>query len=316
MFSKVSFNRTLGTLLVADLVLLALSGLPAFKHADNGWKHLVGGVAWFGFVVVSVSLIGLAAVTVWRRRRSDNDTVRTGTAAAVTVDRGRKTALLGPVLLIAAMLADFAETVIDPASSGEAADVANAGLHHHGQMVLCGYLLLASAVFIFPGVFLLTRGLRQRGRRLRSVAVGFGFLGALGHTALATAYLVWAAMPAKGADQAQAVAMLERMMSSASLAPLAIGFIAFPFAIVTTLGALVRARVAPKWLLIPVIAAPLSAIVAFGGDVAATSTALTLLISSTAVVAVRVARGTPSATGAVESYRRQVSTGTVAVTTS
>ena len=67
-------------------------------------------------------------------------------AAATEVDRGRRAALWGAAALIAAMLADLAETVFDPASSGEATDVYEAAVHDHGRMVLCGYLLLASAV--------------------------------------------------------------------------------------------------------------------------------------------------------------------------
>ncbi len=290
MNSNHNLRRIMGTLLVTDVGLLVLSGIPTFEQADEGWKSFVGTASWLGFVLVSTVLLGLAAVTVWHRRRPDVGATEPG-GKGVAVDTGRRTALWGAAALIAAMLADLAETVLDPASSGEAARVVDASVHHHSAMVLCGYLLLASAIFIFPGVFLLTRGLRDRGRRLGRVAVALGFMGALGHAALATAYLVWASMPTAGADDAQLVATLDHVMSSAAVAPLAIGFIAFPLGIVATLGALIRARVAPRWVLIPVVAAPLSAIVSPGGDVAGTSIALLLLLFSTAVVAVRIARG-------------------------
>ncbi len=229
MFEHRNVNRIMGGLLLVDLGLLAISGIPAFKHADDGWKWVVGGAAWLCFVVLSVALIGLAGVTLWRRSRSDR---------AVVVDRAARTALWGAAALAVAMLADLAEFVLDPASSGESARIVQASVEHHDKMVICGYLLLASAIFVFPGVYFLTRGLRGRGRRLGQVAVVLGFMGALGHTALATAYLAWAAMPGDSTNQAQVVDIVENMSGSASIAPLAVGFIAFPLALIATMGAL------------------------------------------------------------------------------
>ena len=302
MLENLNINRIMGALLVTDLGLLAISGIPAFKQADDGWKWAVGGAAWLGFVVLSVALIGLAGGTLWRRRRS----------RGVVVDRGRRTALLGAAALAAAMLADLAEFVLDPASSGKASQIVQASVEHHDKMVICGYLLLASSIFLFPGVYFLTRGLRERGRRPGQAAVVLGFMGALGHAALATAYLAWAAMAGEGTDQAPMVAIVDRMSSSASIAPLAIGFLAFPFALVATQGALIRARVAPLWLLAPVVAAPVSAIAVPG--TAGTGIALVLLLFSTAVVAARIARGMPSNTGVDD--RRPAAAATVVPTPS
>ena len=214
----------------------------------------------------------------------------------VRLHRRRRTALWGAAALIGAMLADLVETVVDPASSGEAAKVYQASVEHHGLMVLCGYLLIASAVLIFPGVLLLARSVHGRGRRVAKVAVGISFAGALGHTALGTAYLAFAAMPGSSADEAQVVATLERMMGSPTLAPLAIGFIAFPVALLTLFAALIRARVAPRWMAVPLAAAPVAAIAAPGGDVVGTTVALVLLLLSAAVVTTRIARGTPART--------------------
>ena len=98
-------------------------------------------------------------------------------------------------------------------------------------------------------------------------------------------------MPGERADDPQVMAALDRMMSSAAIAPLAIGFIAFPLGIIATHGALLRARVSPRWVLAPVLAAPVAAILSPGGDVVGTTIALVLLLFATAVVAVRIARG-------------------------
>ena len=146
-----SIHRIMGTLLVADVGLLVLSGIPPFKHADAGWKSAVGAGAWLAFIGVSISLIGLAVATLVRRRRRSGDRGAVQAVTTRTVDKGRRTALWGAAALIAAMVADLVETVIDPASSGEAAGVFHAAVQHHTLMVLCGYLLLASAIFVSPG---------------------------------------------------------------------------------------------------------------------------------------------------------------------
>lgn len=286
-----NIHRIMGTLLVADVGLLVLSGIPTFKHADDGWKSAVGAGAWLAFIGVSIALIGLAVATLVRRRRRSDDRGAVQAVTTGSVGKGRRPALWGAAALIAAMVADLVETVIDPASSGEAARVFHATVQHHTLMVLCGYLLLASAIFVLPGVLLLTSDIRARGSRLGTTAVVLGFMGALGHTALATAYLAWASMPGERADDPQVMAALDRMMSSAAIAPLAIGFIAFPLGIIATHGALLRARVSPRWLLAPVLAAPVAAILSPGGDVVGTAVALVLLLIATAVVAVRIAGG-------------------------
>ena len=54
--------------------------------------------------------------------------------------------------LVGAMVADLAETIIDPANSGNATKIYDAALDQHGRMVLSAGLLLASSVLIVPGV--------------------------------------------------------------------------------------------------------------------------------------------------------------------
>lgn len=62
--------RMLTALLVADAALLGVSGIPAVKDADSGWKNAVGVVAWGGFLVVSVAVVALAAAVLLRRNRA------------------------------------------------------------------------------------------------------------------------------------------------------------------------------------------------------------------------------------------------------
>jgi hypothetical protein len=224
--------------------------------------------------------------------------------ASVRAYRFGKGAILAAAALMGAMVADLAEMVLDPASSGDAAQLYDAAVGHHGRLVLSGYLLLVSALLVFPGVFGLARGVIGRGRRLAKGAMAVAFLGALGHATLATAYLICAAIPGGSSGQSEMVAAIDRVQTSAAVAPLAIGFIAFPVSILLLFGALLRSGIAPRWVLAPVVAAPLSEVVMPGPDYLSTVVALALLLLAAAAVTVRIARrelpsAKPAGSGAV-----------------
>jgi hypothetical protein len=286
-----STYRVMGSLLIADVALLVVSGVPAFKHADGGWRNAVGLAAWIGFMAVSVVLLAVAAVAIVRHRRStrsDRTPKQTTTADSYT---GGRAALWGAAALVAAIVADLLEAVLDPVNSGEGSRFVAAAHHDHGIFLVSAYLLLASALFLFPGVYGLARGIKGRGSRLGRAGIVVAFLGSLGHAALAAVYLVFAAMPGQGTTDAQLITAIDRVNDSASVAPLAIGFFAFPVSMLLLFAGLLRARVAPRWVVVPVVAAPIAAIAASGE--AGTSTALVLLLVATAAVTVRIVRGTP-----------------------
>jgi D-alanyl-D-alanine carboxypeptidase len=220
-------------------------------------------------------------------------------------------ALWAAAALVGAMVADLAETLVDPASSGEAAQVYDAAAGQHGRLLLSGYLLLVSALLVFPGVFGLARGVR-RGRRLANAAIVVSFLGALGHAALAALYFVWAAVPGGGSAESEMVAVIQRTMDSGAVKPLGIGFIAFPVCILLLFAALLRARVAPRWVLALVVAAPVAAAAAPGPESVGPALALVLLLAATAVVTIRIARGTPAAGEAGPALGAQVARTTAA----
>jgi len=67
---RTSTTKILAGLSAAALSFLVVSGIPAFKNADSGWKSVVGDVAWGGFVVLAVAVLGLAVTTLVRRRRA------------------------------------------------------------------------------------------------------------------------------------------------------------------------------------------------------------------------------------------------------
>jgi hypothetical protein len=48
------------------VALIGISGIPAFKNADHGWKWVVGGVGWFGGWVCGLVAVVLAVYALSR----------------------------------------------------------------------------------------------------------------------------------------------------------------------------------------------------------------------------------------------------------
>jgi hypothetical protein len=69
--------KLMGTLFVLDIGLLVLSGVPAFKDASHGYKWVLGGIGWFGFILTTLALIVLAATALLRRWRRSTAASRT-----------------------------------------------------------------------------------------------------------------------------------------------------------------------------------------------------------------------------------------------
>jgi hypothetical protein len=195
--------------------------------------------------------------------------------------------MLAIAALVGAMIADLAETIVDPANTGNATRIYDAALDHHGRMVLCAGLLLASSVLIVPGVNGIVGSLDGRAVWLGRVAKTFALLGAIGHGALAGVYLMWSSIPGGGATRAQLIHVIERLNDSPSLVLIFPLFIAFPVALLATFGAAVRAERAPKWVLGAAAAALALAIARPVSDRFSTSVALVCLIVAALGVATR-----------------------------
>jgi hypothetical protein len=52
--------RTMIALFVAAAALIGISGIPALKNADHGWKWVLGGIGWFGGLLLALAVIVLA----------------------------------------------------------------------------------------------------------------------------------------------------------------------------------------------------------------------------------------------------------------
>jgi hypothetical protein len=196
----------------------------------------------------------------------------------------------GIATLVGALAADLAETLIDPANSGNATKIYDAAQNHHSAMVVSAALLLLSSVALVPGVIGVVRSFGGRARVLGRVAQSCALLGAIGHGALAAAYLLWASIPGSGADRAQLIHLIDHMNSSPALALIFPLFIAFPVALLATNVAAVQARRAPRWVLVTAAGALALAIAHPVSDRVATSAALVCLIAAAGGVARRTVR--------------------------
>ena len=150
--------------------------------------------------------------------------------------------------LFGALLADLAETLVDPADSGAAARVYDASSAHEWRMIASAVLLLTTSVCAVPTVLGLVRSLGPRGRWLGRVAACLALLGAMGHAALSMLHLVWIQVPKGGADREQMLALLERITSAGRTVIVMPLIIAFPFCFLALFGALARGRVASRWI--------------------------------------------------------------------
>ena len=62
-------------LFVVAAALIGVSGIPALKNADHGLKWVLGGIGWFGGLLLALAVIVLALYTLARaaaaRRRAN-----------------------------------------------------------------------------------------------------------------------------------------------------------------------------------------------------------------------------------------------------
>lgn len=62
--------RILVGLVIADVVLFMISGVPRYRDAKHGADLVIGQVVWIGFLIGTLALLALLAVTAARTLRS------------------------------------------------------------------------------------------------------------------------------------------------------------------------------------------------------------------------------------------------------
>lgn len=194
---------------------------------------------------------------------------------------------LGALALIGALCADLVEYVVDPTSTSTGAKVYEAAVQEQGRVVASAIALLASAMLIVPAGFLIATAIDRRGRVIGRVAAVLALLGGIGHAALAAIYLMWAGMPGDAAARDEVITALDRVRESSAILIVGPFAIAFPLSVLAIVVAAVRARIAPRWILVPALAAPVVAIVEPASSTVSTSIAIVLLLVAAAVIAGR-----------------------------
>jgi hypothetical protein len=58
--------KTMIILFVTAAILIGISGIPALKNAKHGWKDVLGGIGWFGGLLLALALIVLALYALGR----------------------------------------------------------------------------------------------------------------------------------------------------------------------------------------------------------------------------------------------------------
>jgi hypothetical protein len=159
----------------------------------------------------------------------------------------------GALLLVAALLADGAEYVLDPINGDAGTKVYDAAAAHPGRLVASAVALLASSIFIVPAVRGLTQAVGARGRRMATAATGLSVLGAMGHAALAAMYLIWTQLPKGGASRDEMVALVERVNAAPSMALIGVLIISFALTFLALTIAMARARIVPVWTIALVV---------------------------------------------------------------
>lgn len=57
-------------LVVVDLALFVLAGIPRYSNAKHGADHIIGGIFWMGFLAGTLALLITLAVWITRTTRA------------------------------------------------------------------------------------------------------------------------------------------------------------------------------------------------------------------------------------------------------
>lgn len=169
------------------------------------------------------------------------------------------TARFGPYAAGASMIGFVAalelEDLIDPTNPGSTAQRLHQAAQHPGRLFAAAALLFIASALLIPTVIHVLRLVRTRGRgnTLATLAAGLLTIGALGHGALVGFYAVISA--ASKHQSAAVIAVIDHAGTTAIGGLLGLGIMCFELGFVLLLIALIRSRIASRWLLLAIPAA-------------------------------------------------------------
>ncbi len=171
----------------------------------------------------------------------------------------RLTSRIRPLAAGAAMIGFVAtlelEDIVDPVNLGSTAERLHAAAAHPGRLFAAAALMLIACALVIPTALHTLRLVRTRGRGtvLASLAAACLTVGAVGHGAIVGYY---AMLSAAAQHQTAAVVSVFHQMDTVAIAGLiGVGIAAFALGCLLLIGALVRARIATRWLLLAIPAA-------------------------------------------------------------
>ena len=151
----------------------------------------------------------------------------------------------GALSIVGLFVAMLAATLIEPTESHSNSDLVSAAVAHAGRMQAAGWCEIGAGILAPVAVLTLAHVVVDRGARLARIGAVLGILGSVGTTLIGVHRFFVVAVAQS--DSAHAVAVLDRLDQ---IVPVLVLFVfAFPFALVLLAGAVVRAGLAPRWVL-------------------------------------------------------------------
>ncbi len=164
--------------------------------------------------------------------------------------------------LILGSLALFVGDVIQPALRESSAEALRVTAEYPGRVLATALLFFVSAVLLVPGILGIVHLLRDRATVLGHVGGALSIVGVMFFAIIHARHAFLIGMVESGTDREQMVALSDRVMAgpifSLIYIILLLGFVIGP---VVLMAGVLRARVAPRWAAVLVIAANVASFV-------------------------------------------------------
>ncbi len=190
--------------------------------------------------------------------------------------------------LIGAPLIGLVGALLTPQYSGDLGEELSAISAHTGRWLVSDFLNLLTFFLMIPAVFGLLHLLRHRSVALGHIGAALALLGLFFHGAIIGFALVSVPLVESGMERAQMVAFAERMYEGPAFIMILAPFIGFYLGMILLAVALWRAKVAPLWISVLLVAGLLSEFV--GTDAVSPELMFVLLLVSLGWIGLRVLR--------------------------
>lgn len=190
--------------------------------------------------------------------------------------------------LIVAPLLGLVGALFLPQSTGDLGTELATIAAHSGRWLIGEFLTLLSFLLMMVAVLGIIRLLRERAVALGHIGAALALLGLFFHGAIIGYALVEVPLVESGFERAQMVTFTERMYESPAFIMILAPFIAFFLGLILLAVALWRAKVAPLWVSVLIVAALLSEFV--GTDAVSPELLFALLLVSFGWLGLKVLR--------------------------